>query len=334
MAKRFTKDEFCKKARSVHGEKYDYSKVDYVNSKTKVCIICPKHGSFWQTPSDHFSGCGCPKCANEHRNDWRRLDTALFIKKAKKIHGEKYDYSKVDYKKSSEKVCIVCPKHGEFWQTPNKHLLGRGCSLCFRERLNAFVRTNEFKEKFRETCLSRYGVEYPMMHQKIKEKAMSSHLKHQGFVGFMFTDAFRKKSQETKRKNGTFNTSKIQDELYLKLKEKFGEKDVEEEYRDNRYPFHCDFYIKSLNLFIELNAFWTHGKHWFDENSEDDIKKLNEWKQKDTEFYQNAIETWTERDVKKRECARKNNLNYVVLWNKEDIDNWFSQGCPVRKDWK
>jgi len=130
MGKKKTKEEFIKDARDVHGDKYDYSKVHYVNSKTKVCIICHEHGEFWQTPSHHFEGKGCPKCAYEVKGKRRRSSLTNFIKKARKVHGDKYDYSKVDYVNSATKICIICPEHGEFLQTPDVHTRGHGCPKC------------------------------------------------------------------------------------------------------------------------------------------------------------------------------------------------------------
>ena len=125
--------EFIMKSKNVHGLKYDYSKVEYVNSCTNVCIICPKHGEFLQTPNHHLMGCGCPKCSHQSYKD----NTAAFIQKARNKHGMKYDYSKVEYVNSHEKVCITCPKHGEFWQTPTNHLSGRGCNCCKKESLSS-----------------------------------------------------------------------------------------------------------------------------------------------------------------------------------------------------
>ena len=186
---------FIDESNLIHNNKYDYSKVEYNGNKIKICIICPKHGEFWQTPSGHLRGNGCPKCKSEniskklqmttlefikrskiiHGNsfnyDKTNLETRIngkvivtcnkckqdiyvriglhlfgnkcpycygthlktndeFIEDAKKIHGDKYDYSKVDYKGNKIKVCIICPKHGEFWQTPNCHLRQRGCPKC------------------------------------------------------------------------------------------------------------------------------------------------------------------------------------------------------------
>jgi len=126
------KEQFIENSNEKHGDKYDYSKVEYVNSKTKVCIICKKldeitrekHSEFWQTPYSHLSGAACPKCTGHFMNQ------EIFIKRARVIHNNKYDYRKVEYKASKEKVHIICPEHGEFLQTPDSHLQGQGCSKC------------------------------------------------------------------------------------------------------------------------------------------------------------------------------------------------------------
>ena len=135
--------DFFIKAKIKHNNKYDYSKVDYINSRTKICIICPKHGEFWQTPANHLHGCGCPKCKNDKIGNNRRLTLFQFIEKAKQIHGDKYDYSKVEYVNNSTKVCIICTEHGEFWQTPGNHLHGCGCPKCSslpKKNTNDFIK--------------------------------------------------------------------------------------------------------------------------------------------------------------------------------------------------
>ena len=118
-------DTFIARAREVHGDKYDYSKAVYVNSGTKICIICPEHGEFWQIPNTHLRGAGCPACTGKMKKD-----TEVFIEEARRIHGDKYDYSKVEYKTNKDKVCIICPEHGEFWQAAAGHLKGGGCPEC------------------------------------------------------------------------------------------------------------------------------------------------------------------------------------------------------------
>lgn len=137
---------FIDEAISVHGEKYDYSKVDYRNNRTAVCIVCPEHGEFWQIPSVHLNGGGCPKCAGKHHYSKEEI-----IAKFKKVHGEKYDYSKVDFKTIKDKVCIICHEkdefgveHGEFWQTPKNHLK-YGCKKCS----NSFLDQERFINKSR-----------------------------------------------------------------------------------------------------------------------------------------------------------------------------------------
>ena len=149
---------FIEKAKKVHGDKYDYSKVEYVNSNIKVCIVCMEHGEFWQTPYSHLSGCGCPVCGKKKSDKIKTLSLNEFIEKAKKIHGDKYDYSKVEYVNNSTKVCIICPKHGEFWQTPSSHLSGSGCKNCFEEKKKTLH--NLTKEQFIEKAKKVHGDKY------------------------------------------------------------------------------------------------------------------------------------------------------------------------------
>ena len=123
---RSTTDEFIKKAKRIHGSKYDYSLVEYINNEKKVKIICEKHGVFLQTPSSHLSNKGCQKCSG---ND--TVTTAEFIKMAKEIHGKKYDYSLARYINNHTNVIIICQKHGQFLQSPAKHIIRKqGCPKC------------------------------------------------------------------------------------------------------------------------------------------------------------------------------------------------------------
>lgn len=205
MAK-LTTEEFIARAKAVHGDKYDYSKVEYVDSKTKVCIICKEHGEFWQTPYSHLNGHGCskcayefkrqrhiysqeeiikklhslfgdrysynkvvykamkvpitlvchekdkngvehgefsmrpvnifsshqecPKCYDDRRSRLHRKPIETFVEDANRIHNGLYEYHKVEYVNGRTKVCIVCPIHGDFWQSPTDHLKGHGGPYC------------------------------------------------------------------------------------------------------------------------------------------------------------------------------------------------------------
>ena len=159
-------EKFINKSIIRHGDRYDYSKVEYINSLTKVCIICPEHGEFWQTPQAHVRGNGCPICANKKRGDTFRGNSDWFIKKANEIHNNRYDYSKVEYVNASTKVCIICPEHGEFMMTPMAHLNGQGCPKCSGRGLS----TEEVVKLFREKHEDKYDyskVVYNKMHEKV-----------------------------------------------------------------------------------------------------------------------------------------------------------------------
>lgn len=124
-----TKTEtFIRKARTVHGDKYDYSKVCYHKALEKVDIICREHGVFSQTPNNHLRGKGCRAC-----NGHALLDTESFIRKARAVHGDKYDYTPTVYTNANEKLVIRCRKHGEFKQIPYSHMIGKGCMKCRAE---------------------------------------------------------------------------------------------------------------------------------------------------------------------------------------------------------
>ena len=125
-------NNWIERAKKVHGNKYDYSKVKYTKAKDKVTIICHckdkfgfEHGEFEVRACNHLNGTGCPKCGGKYTPT-----TEEWIERARKVHGDKYDYSKVKYTKNNEKVCIICPTHGEFYQRASSHLLGIGCPMC------------------------------------------------------------------------------------------------------------------------------------------------------------------------------------------------------------
>lgn len=129
---RKTLEKFIEDAREIHGDKYDYSKVVYKNAITPVTIKCPIHGDFNMCPHNHVGshGQGCPLCGDMKKGDYQRGNTEKFIEAARRAHGDKYDYSKVDYYNNRQKVCIICPEHGEFWQQPIDHIHAHGCPEC------------------------------------------------------------------------------------------------------------------------------------------------------------------------------------------------------------
>jgi len=159
MSRRKTTEEFIQEARKVHGDKYDYSKVEYKDARTNVTIICPEHGEFPQLPTHHLKGCGCKKCKEDRLSLIFRKTAEKFIEDARKVHGDKYDYSKVEYINANTPVTIICPEHGKFPQTPRNHLAGHGCPVCS----NSYMDTEKFIEDARKVHGDKYDyskVEY------------------------------------------------------------------------------------------------------------------------------------------------------------------------------
>ena len=134
------KQEFIKEAKAIHGDKYDYSKIEYVSNKTPVEIICPVHGSFWQTPCSHKHGYGCSKCSKKHKPT-----TEEWIESVKDLYGGKYDFSKVRYVTNKTPVIMICPEHGEFYPLPSNYAKGiSGCPKCNDIRKHKqFAKTTE-----------------------------------------------------------------------------------------------------------------------------------------------------------------------------------------------
>lgn len=135
--RKFGLSDFIEKANKIHNNKYDYSHSIYEKTTTKVKIICNvldidgvEHGKFFQTPQVHLKGGGCPKCYSEKNKVVKLKTTEQYVIDAKKIHGDKYDYSESVYKSAIEKINIICPTHGEFFQRACNHLLGAGCPKC------------------------------------------------------------------------------------------------------------------------------------------------------------------------------------------------------------
>lgn len=171
------KEKFVEESKALYGDKkYDYSKVEYVNSRTPIEIICPKHGSFWQLPCNHLQGKeGCPICKSEKMSKIFLMTTKEFIEKAKQVHGDKYDYSKTDLKnrKNNDKVLITCPKHRDFWQNITMHIEGHGCPICnsshLENELRQLLKENniEFEEQKKFDWLGKQSLDFYLSNKNI-----------------------------------------------------------------------------------------------------------------------------------------------------------------------
>lgn len=141
---KLTLEQFTERANQIHNFKYDYSESEYIDTDTRLKVIChekdefgDEHGEFWVTPHSHIGmmKSGCPKCSGKFRKD-----TEYFIKQAKRVHGDKYDYSNTHYVKALKDIEVICKEHGSFWLTPNEHLMGQGCPLCKESHLEKEMR--------------------------------------------------------------------------------------------------------------------------------------------------------------------------------------------------
>lgn len=148
-------ENFIQEAKNIHNNFYDYSKTKYEKAQKVVKIICPEHGVFTQTPTNHLSGKGCKKCYNNKVRDRLLLSTEEFILRAELVHDYKFDYSNVVYEGGRVKVKIKCPEHGIFEQTPENHLSNRGCKKCRSSKgekeIRKILKENSIKFKEQHT---------------------------------------------------------------------------------------------------------------------------------------------------------------------------------------
>lgn len=313
--RRLTNEEFIRRAMLVHGDTYDYSEVEYCDMNSPVKIVCKKHGSFFQSPNNHLKGAGCSIC---NKIESRQLGVDEFIRRALLVHGDMYDYSRVIYKNTKTPVEIICAKHGSFFQKPEKHLVGHGCPLCVKNH-------KDDKESFILKARRVHGnlYDYSLVHyvnQKVKVCILDPK------YGAFWQSPCGHLNGEGCPKRRCTKYSKPQLEMVSALRRKFGDDDVIEEYKSDTYPYKVDAYVKSLDLYIELNAFWTHGGHYFDDTSLEDVSLLHIWQTKSSSIYKTAICTWTVTDLQKRDVAISKNLNYLVFWDNDltDFYDWYN----------
>lgn len=199
---------------------------------------------------------------------------------------------------------------------------------------DSFFKTEEFKQKVKQTNLARYGTEYATQAAEVRAKQQNTLLTKYGvdnpfksadIMSSVDQKARLAKAEQTKHAQQTFNKSKYEEYLYTELLKIFCANDVCRQYRDVRYPFRCDFYIKSLDLFIEVNIHWTHYTHPFDSTNIEDMAQLEIFKMKNTKGYNKLIEVWSVRDPEKQIVAKNSKINYRVLYNKQDINNLLSE---------
>ena len=283
-------NNFISKAIKIHKDRYDYSKVNYINAKTKINIICKAHGEFEQTPSNHLSKYNCQKCAKNFK-----LDTLEFIEKAKEIHKDIYDYSKVNYINADTKIIIICKIHGEFTQQPDFHLNRKcGCPKCFNKS-----DTLQFIEKAKKIHGNKYDyskVEY--INNRIHVIIICK--KHQEFTQKPFVHLSNHGCPSCINKTEFLFLKKMQ-EYYPTLKKQYKVKWCKNK---NCLPF--DFVIEELKIIIEIDG----PQHFI---------QVSNW---------TSPEIQKEKDKYKINCANENGFSVIRLLQidilKDNFD-WFEE---------
>ena len=246
----------------------------------------------------------CEICGNKFKSQ-----LAISCHIANKHHVNLKDYYDEYIKQDGEGICGTCGKPTKF----DKMSKGYRRFCCY----SCATKNNETQEKMKATNIQKYGVPNAFMADEVKEKMKQTCLERYGVDNYRKTAECVNRINDTKRKNHTFGTSKPEKELEVELRKIFP--DLKTQYKSKDYPFACDFYIPSLDLYIEYNGTWLHGYKFFDKNDERDLAKLQELeeKTKKSNFYRTAIETWTQRDILKLNTAIENNLNYIAWFNQK-----------------
>lgn len=201
---------------------------------------------------------------------------------------------------------------------------------------NIPIRTNiEVREliklRTKNTMINKYGVEYPYQIPEVRDKMIykvhqtySTGEPQEKLKYAWSTGDIQERSNTTRHKNNSFGKSSDEESIYKLLVEKFGQENICRQHQTSLYSYPCDFYIKSLDLYIEYQGSWVHGKEPYSKNKSDHIDMVNKWRNKNTEYFLYAIKIWTERDPLKRQIAKDNNLNFMEFFSMNQFYNWYN----------
>ena len=245
--KKLTTKEFIEKAKQIHGDKYNYSMVEYINSHINIIINCSIHGNFSQKPNNHLNGKGCSKCKNGVK-----YTKEIFIEKSNIIHNNFYNYSKIKYSNSKHKIEIICPKHGSFWQTPANHIQNRGCPTCKNEKLSIFFKKDisNMIQNFKKIHKNKYT--YPELNfYKNNRDKINIFCKNHG----IFIQSIRGHliGQGCPKCSCIISKPEIEVQEFIKSLNYT----IKTNIRNIIKPYELDIYIPELNKAIEFN-----GEYW------------------------------------------------------------------------
>ena len=187
--------------------------------------------------------------------------------------------------------------------------------------VDSLLKNKEVREKIKQTNIQKYGVDNPLKNKEIREKIKQTNIQKYGVDNPLKNKEIWKKSQDNRQIS---SKSKLENNFLNYLKLKYEPDDIITQYKSKEYPYYCDFYIKSINLYIEIQGHWTHNDHPFDINNLNDQLIMDIWRTKSLsdKYYKNALNTWTIKDVEKRNTAIQNNLNYLEIFGKTDLNKY------------
>jgi hypothetical protein len=248
-----------------HGNKYDYSKINFINLNNKITIICPKHGEFKQLPLVHQRH-GCPKCAIEQKIK----PNSKFINHANIVHNNKYDYSLTNCLGNSHKLTITCPIHGIFRQLPRKHLLGQGCPKCGHEKVNKLLTLSD--KEFFDRSTQKHGDTYSYNNSKYVNYNQNILI-----TCFIHGDFYQTPHNHIKG-HGCPKCAKIKSKEEEEVAQFLKDNNVNIIKNDRKLikPKELDIYIPEFNLAIEY-----HGVYWHSYKRDSLYKKMKLHKKHD-----------------------------------------------------
>lgn len=321
--------------RQAHNIKSDEYYLQYINPNN-LCV-CGKPTQFKSLQLGFYKYCSI-QCSNSDISKIKQQNITFMANQENSEHARlrriNYNQSEIGRKNSSK----VGKKTGSknltkahkkldktYWcdvcQKETKHILSIGCLSCYNK-------SEDHKQSIAKSVQNKYGEQYTCVWQvpEIKQKIVDTSLKKYGITNAGNCRDARIKANYTMRQNGNYSS---EEDYFANELKKLGINYISQ-YSSNVYPYLCDFYLPNSDTYIELNLYWSHGKHYFDETNENDVKILQKWKDKAKtghKQYKNAINVWTKSDLEKLNKAKANNLNYVVLWTHEEIINYVQKLC-------
>lgn len=264
---------------------------DDIELKLGICPVCHKRCTFRSINLGYLHHCS-KECKYNDTNVTEKMKQTNLNK-----YGVAFQGNRDDIVKKMKQTCL--DKYGVEWSSQSCNFREKVKNTCIRKfGKTSFMKSNEFKKKTEQTCLKKYG-------NKV----------------YMKSDDFQLHKRCTKNNGIKGNVSKIEKHVSEWLNK--SNINFIYQYYSDLYPYRCDFYLTDFDLYIEIQGHWTHGKHQFDENNQNDIDILEMWKLKNDNYYNKAVYIWSVSDVKKRQTAKENKLNYLEIfsYNIEEVIN-------------